>query len=254
MLKKFLYTLISFCTILFVLSSCASATKLENREWMELDEEIRKEIQAATRALTTESATYALLRLKNFTISKEDLFSKDSPIYKEHAKIPAMTKRMEILSERIKTIVQTNATPIYDIITPYLYNHKITSNPLKLLFSVSDSYLLSFFDKNKLDVKKDLFVIVDELLIENDIYSEWDSIYTTYENWCLNIENISKISKLEPFERAEKRDLLSVLVDAIYQKWVTELRVGEQLTKNTAEQSQNESIRNILWETKQEEM
>ena len=66
---------------------------------------------------------------------------------------------------------------------------------------------------------------------QTSLYKQWQNIYDSYDAWRTNTNNLALIGEVNTFPVIDTGDIEEIIASLIYNKWVNELRVGEQIAK-----------------------
>lgn len=209
--------------------SC-STTKPVIKTWNEYTGSEKQNYILKARAIQEEASIYALQRSLNTSLKSSDVIPQTEPIYTYRNNIPQMSARIETITDEIESIFRSLSHEVQAIYLNLIYREQLNVDSFRV-FIVGDSMADYILNKNEDNIKEDIKKLLDEKFKKGNLYFEWDSIFETYKLWCLNLDNISKISNIKQKPNQKAISLLELSANLIYQKWKTELNIGEQIAK-----------------------
>ena len=145
-----------------------------------------------------------------------------------------MSNRIEVITDKIEATMRELSSDVQNTYLHLILREQLNSDTFQIY--ISDGSLVDYtLSKYQSTIKSAIRTSLDKLYNDKDISSEWDGIFSTYNEWRASIENIKDISNLSQLEVQKDISLLDVTTELFYAKWKTELSIGEDIAKIQAE-------------------
>lgn len=239
-LQKILLTVLIIASIF---TSCASEQGENSSAALQtLSRQNRLTLDSLKNNLYSESVSYAEKQLKTISITKEDLFTTNSPIYINKDKLPLFEIRMDDFTAKVKATIEISIPSISKELLGVIKRYNVTNANFNFFYEETLSFTeeaVKALDKQTSDA---ISKVLDESFKTNGIYDEWNALFKTYEFWKLHFDNIAEITGSDTYEKQNEISLLSVTTEYIKNAFVRNMRIGERITKET----QNSGWKNTI--------
>ena len=234
--KRITVYFVQIITILLVaiLTSCASEKPVRIKGWNEYTGSEKQNFILKVRAIQETTSSYAFQRSQKLSLKSSDIIRESEPIYIHKNEIPQMSNRIEVITDKIEATMRELSSDVQNTYLHLILREQLNSDTFQIYISDGSrvDYTLSKYQST---IKSAIRTSLDKLYNDKDIYSEWDGIFSTYNEWRASIENIKDISNLSQLEVQKDISLLDVTTELFYAKWKTELSIGEDIAKIQAE-------------------
>ena len=215
--------------MLFFVVSCASLKNDKNTDEQFLKNEMRLKNNTA-REIQHKSVSYALIRSKSISVQQSDLFGSSSALILRVKEIPAMETRLRSLAMDVENYIKDSSEQIANEYVMVFYFVVLTKENYALLDGVNNAYTDYLLAKYQSELKQGIRNVISSVK-QTSLYKQWQNIYDSYDAWRTNTNNLALIAEVNTFPVIDTGDIEEIITSLIYNKWVNELRVGEQIAK-----------------------